>query len=267
MRIMARLHSRPATVWILIGILSRGVVVDAQSSAQPTGSVVDATGLPLAGARISLRGTADRITQSDAHGRFVFQGVPEGEYHVTADLSGFAAGEQTVRLASGQASVVSLALTVAILEQAAVTAAKAGEAKVQTIPMAVSVLSGTELARMQDRTVKAIAARVPAVTFSQNTGLAQVTIRGIGTNAVFAGLDPSSAVYVDGVYLARPAMVLAEFLDLDRVEVLRGPQGTLYGRNSLGGAINVSRESRRAIPKRASVSVSAIAAPGAPAHV
>ncbi len=92
---------------------------------------------------------------------------------------------------------------------------------------------------MQDRTVEQIAGRAPGVTFSQNTGLAQLTIRGIGTNAVFAGSDPSSAVYLDGVYLARPAMVLADFLDLDRVEVLRGPQGTLYGRNSLGGAINL----------------------------
>ena len=92
---------------------------------------------------------------------------------------------------------------------------------------------------MQDHTVEHIAGRAPGVSFSQNTGLAQLTIRGIGTNAVFAGSDPSSAVYLDGVYLARPAMVLADFLDVDRIEVLRGPQGTLYGRNSLGGAINL----------------------------
>ena len=109
----------------------------------------------------------------------------------------------------------------------------------QTVPMAVSVLPGTQLARMQDHTVEHIAGRAPGVTFSQNAGRAQVTIRGIGTNSVLPGSDPSSAVYLDGVYLARPAMVLADFLDLDRVEVLRGPQGTLYGRNSLGGAINL----------------------------
>jgi iron complex outermembrane receptor protein len=79
----------------------------------------------------------------------------------------------------------------------------------------------------------------PSVTFSQNTGFAQLTIRGIGMNVINAGADPSSAMYLDGVYLARPAMMFVEFLDLDRVEVLRGPQGTLYGRNAVGGALNL----------------------------
>jgi iron complex outermembrane receptor protein len=87
--------------------------------------------------------------------------------------------------------------------------------------------------------VEQLAGFAPTVTFSQNTGFAQLTIRGIGTNVVFAGSDPSSAVYVDGVYLARPAAVLGDFLELERVEVLRGPQGTLYGRNTVGGALNV----------------------------
>ena len=132
-----------------------------------------------------------------------------------------------------------MTLTVLILEQALVTAARTGEADVQTVPMAVSVLPGIDLARMQHHTVEDVAGRAPGVTLAQNTGRAQITIRGIGTNAVAPGSDPSSALYLDGVYLARPAMVLAEFLDLDRVEVLRGPQGTLYGRNSLGGAINL----------------------------
>jgi hypothetical protein len=72
------------------------------------------------------------------------------------------------------------------------------------------------------------------VTLSQNIGFGQLTIRGIGTNVVFTGSDPSSAMYLDGVYLARPAMEFVQFLDLERIEVLRGPQGTLYGRNAVG---------------------------------
>ena len=82
-------------------------------------------------------------------------------------------------------------------------------------------------------------ALAPSVTFSQNTGFGQLTIRGIGANVLYAGADPSSAMYLDGVYLARPAMAFVQFLDLDRIEVLRGPQGTLYGRNAVGGAMNL----------------------------
>ena len=62
---------------------------------------------------------------------------------------------------------------------------------------------------------------------------------GSAPTSLYAGSDPSSAMYLDGVYLARPAMAFVQFLDLDRIEVLRGPQGTLYGRNAVGGAMNL----------------------------
>ena len=210
-----------------------------QSSAQLAGSVQDATGLPLAGVTLILHGPSKKLTQTDSEGQFDFQSLPDGQYELTATLPGFAPARQITRLIAPERSVISLTLTVLVLEQTVVTAARTGEADVQTVPMAVSVLPGIQLARMQDHTVEDIAGRAPGVTFAQNTGRAQITIRGIGTNAVAPGSDPSSALYLDGVYLARPAMVLADFLDLDRVEVLRGPQGTLYGRNSLGGAINL----------------------------
>ena len=105
--------------------------------------------------------------------------------------------------------------------------------------MAISAVSQADLGRLGTQTIEQARALAPSVTFSQNTGWGQLTIRGIGTNAVFAGSDPSSAIYLDGVYLARPAMAFARFLDLDRIEVLRGPQGTLYGRNAVGGAMNL----------------------------
>jgi iron complex outermembrane receptor protein len=101
------------------------------------------------------------------------------------------------------------------------------------------VLSAADLERTEAHTVAQIAGLAPSVTFSQNSDYAQLTIRGIGSNVVFAGSDPSSAVYLDGVYIARPVAMLTDFLDLERIEVLRGPQGTLYGRNAVGGALNL----------------------------
>ena len=178
---------------MLSGMLWMGADGYAQPSAHVTGSVTDTTGLPLAGATITLRGASDRVTQTDSEGQFDVQSLPEGEYELTATLPGFAPARQTARLASAQRLHISLTLTVLILERTVVTAARTGEADVQNIPMAVSVLPADELARMQDHTVEHIAGRAPGVTFSQNTGRAQVTIRGIGTNSVLPGSDPSSA--------------------------------------------------------------------------
>ena len=85
---------------------------------------------------------------------------------------------------------------------------RSGERDAQTTSVAVTVLSDTELQRLQVRRIDGIGGWAPSVTFAQHTGFAQLSIRGVGSTAVFAGSDPSSAVYVDGVYLARPAMAL-----------------------------------------------------------
>lgn len=211
----------------------------AQSTARLSGSVEDTTGATLPEVTIAIEGTVDMVVRTGPDGRFDFQNLPEGPYDLTAARTGFAPVRRSVRLVSDEPVALTLTLSVVVTEQTIVTASRTGERDLQAIPMAVSALSAAELARLNAHTVEHLAGLAPAVTFSQNTGFAQLTIRGIGTNVVFAGSDPSSAVYVDGVYFARPAAVLADFLDLERVEVLRGPQGTLYGRNTVGGAVNV----------------------------
>lgn len=211
----------------------------AQPLAELTGTVSDATGLPLVAVTITLRGTGRTIGVTDVHGRFEFQDLREGDYELVASLAGFVPARRTLRLTAGERATLSLTLPVQLLQQTVVTAAKTGETDVQTTPMAISVVGGTELTRVDAHHIAHVAALAPSVTLSQNTDFAQLTIRGIGTNAVFAGSDPSSAVYLDGVYLARPAMDLVDFLEIDRIEVLRGPQGTLYGRNAVGGALNL----------------------------
>lgn len=214
-------------------------IAPGQPLGQITGTILDATARPLGGVTITLQEDAKPVAETGPDGRFTLQGLTAGKYEITAKLAGFAPGTRSVRLGDGETVTLSITLSVQILEQTLVTAGRTGARDLQLTPMAVTALSSTELQRGQVHTVERLAGWAPSVTFSQNTGFAQLTIRGIGTNAVFAGSDPSSAVYVDGVYLARPALVLADFLELDRVEVLRGPQGTLYGRNAVGGAINI----------------------------
>jgi iron complex outermembrane receptor protein len=209
-------------------------------STQVRGSVADAIGVPLANVTVTLRSRTDaRVVQTGPDGAFEFSQLPGGDFELSATLAGFAPARRTLRLEPGETKTVSLTLSVLLVEQMLVTAAKTGERDADATPIAMSVVTARELEQARAHTIEDIVRLAPSVAFSQNTGFAQLTIRGIGTNAIFTGSDTSSAVYLDGVYLARPAMVLGDFLDVERIEVLRGPQGALYGRNAVGGALNV----------------------------
>jgi len=211
----------------------------AQPAAAIAGSVVDQTGASRPGVRVTIRGVAVRTVDTGAEGDFTFPNLPEGDYEISAELSGFERQERAVRVRAGEQVTVSFTLRVALVETTIVTAAKTGGRDVQEIPIAISAVSDAELDRFGAQTIGEAPALAPSVTLSQNAGWGQLTIRGIGSNLLLAGSDPSSAIYLDGVYLARPAMVFERFLDLERIEVLRGPQGTLYGRNAVGGAMNL----------------------------
>ena len=233
---------RRTAVWlafVLTAVLWAADPVAAQSTGAITGVVADATGARLADATLTVRGSVERTGRTNAEGRFEIRDLPDGDYDLTTAASGFVPARRTIRVRSGETAEVTQTLQVSLQEHTVVTASRSGERDLNTVPLAVSVLQGAELTSRDAHTVEHLAGLSPSVTFSQNTGFAQLTIRGIGTNAVFAGSDPSSAVYLDGVYLARPAGLLGDFLDLERVEVLRGPQGTLYGRNVVGGAVNL----------------------------
>jgi iron complex outermembrane receptor protein len=125
------------------------------------------------------------------------------------------------------------------LEEVIVTATKTGAKDVQSIPLSVTAIGEEALKDSQIKTVADLAVLAPGVSISRNSLGGQLYIRGIGTNYIFVGGDPSSTIHLDGVYLSRPTSVFNDLLELERIEVLRGPQGTLYGRNSTGGTINL----------------------------
>jgi iron complex outermembrane receptor protein len=223
---------------VLVG-LGAPIPVHAQAAGQVSGFVHDQTGAALPGVRVVVRGDSVREAETNEEGRFTLSAVPEGDYEISAELAGFERARRGVRVSPAEETTVSFTLRLAIGEDVIVTAERVGERTIQATPLAISAVSDTEIERLGITTVDQAAALAPSVTFTQNTNFGQLSIRGIGTNAVFAGADPSSVMYVDNVYLARPAMAFVEFVDLDRIEVLRGPQGTLYGRNAVGGAMNL----------------------------
>ena len=119
-----------------------------------------------------------------------------------------------------------------------VTAQKRAE-NVQDIPLAITAIQGDTLQQRQVTAVDQLTTIAPSVNFGTYGGAARIAIRGIGFDIPDPGSEGRVAYHLDGVYISRPAAQLGTFFDVDRVEVLRGPQGTLYGRNATGGSINV----------------------------
>ena len=122
------------------------------------------------------------------------------------------------------------------LEQIIVTAERR-EANVQKTPVAITALSGAALAEKQVADLTDL--KAPAFVFAEVLGAARIYVRGIGYESLSPGSESRVALYNDGVYVGRPSAGLANFYDVERVEVLRGPQGTLYGRNATAGAVNI----------------------------
>lgn len=119
-----------------------------------------------------------------------------------------------------------------------VTAQKRSES-VQKVPIAITAVSGESLRQSSVSTVNVLTQSVPSLLIGQTFGEGNLALRGISLNAVNFATEGSIALNIDGVYVQRTAAALSNFFDLQRVEVLRGPQGTLYGRNATGGAINL----------------------------
>lgn len=119
-----------------------------------------------------------------------------------------------------------------------VTAQRRAE-RLQRVPIAVSAITGDDLAQVGVTDINGLAPRVPSFNMGQQVGGAKITIRGIGLDTLTTGAESPVAFHQDGVFIQRTAAAVASFFDIQRVEVLRGPQGTLYGRNATGGAINV----------------------------
>lgn len=120
-----------------------------------------------------------------------------------------------------------------------IVTAERREASVQQTPIAISAVGGDTLQKQQIVDIESLAGKMPSVTFGRNSGSTKVFIRGIGLDSITPGSDPRVAIYTDGVYSARSQVAFVGFYDIERVEVLAGPQGTLYGRNATAGAINI----------------------------
>lgn len=158
-----------------------------------------------------------------------------------------------------QTSALALAATMAALPALAQSAPQDGEQEpadfdeiivtatlrnenLQDVPIAVTAFSGDQLAKAGVSDVKnfeSVAASFNANSLQSESGGTTLRVRGVGTTGNNTGLESSVGIFLDGVYLSRPGVALGDLLDVQQIELLRGPQGTLFGRNTSAGAVSI----------------------------
>lgn len=164
--------------------------------------------------------------------------------HIRVGISAFAVLVATSVPTFAQEAAQATSPESGALQEIVVTAQKRSE-NVQSVPVAITAVSAASLQAKGIHDVVDLAGQAPNVTlrstaqFGGSSSVLISYIRGIGQNDFAFNLEPGVGVYIDGVYLARNIGANADLLDLDHVEVLKGPQGTLFGRNTMGGAINI----------------------------
>lgn len=129
-----------------------------------------------------------------------------------------------------------------MIEEIVVTAQRREETA-QSIPISISAFSADQLASAGVEDTRALQTLTPGLQFSGAAGFDLIYLRGIGTEAFLPSFDPSVATYVDGIYIPASQGLITSLTGVERVEVLKGPQGTLFGRNSTGGAISIITKS------------------------
>ncbi len=130
------------------------------------------------------------------------------------------------------------------IETVTISAQKRGvEEDAQTVPIALTAVNGVELEERHVRDLQDLTVAAPNVTLADAgtvPGFANFTIRGFGTNTTIPSMEPAVGVFVDGIYLGVSAGVVLDIFDVEDIEILRGPQGLLFGRNTTGGAILIN---------------------------
>jgi len=236
---------------VLVFVAAFAMLAPATSFAQVSGSISgiikDSSGGTMPGVTVKAvhESTAKTLEAvSDAQGAFRVEDVVPGAYRVEATLDGFEAATRRVVVDAGQQAVaIDFTLAPARLTEAVVVTARRIEETVQDVPIPVSVVSGDLATKAGAFNVNRLKEMIPTVQFySTNPRNSAINIRGLGApfGLTNDGIEAGVGLYIDGVFYARPAAATLDFIDVERIEVLRGPQGTLFGKNTTAGALNVT---------------------------
>ncbi|MDB5087680.1 MAG: hypothetical protein JWR09_1674, partial [Mucilaginibacter sp.] len=207
----------------------------AQNLTDISGVITNTQSQPVAGATVTLLNT-NYNTVSNAKGEFRINKIPAGNYVMHISNVAYAERNTTINV-SGKGMLFNIKLKDASnqLDEVIVTAQKREE-EVQQVPVSISTLSAKQVQAYHLQNLKEITGIVPNLYSAGPGDNRNVTgVRGIVTTSY----DPAVTTYIDGVNQFSLDTYIPQLFDVERIEVLRGPQGTLYGRNAMGGVINV----------------------------
>ncbi|WP_345953371.1 TonB-dependent receptor [Mucilaginibacter sp. PAMB04168] len=225
---------------LLITFLTFVATLSAYAQNVLTGTVKNKDGQPAVNATIVIKGTKT-YTQVDTAGHFSVDAAQRLPFTLRVTLVGYQPYEARITDLSAQPLAITLT-TANALGEVVITSRRRIE-RVQEVPIPITVVGGAQIENAGAFNVNRVKELIPSVQlYSSNPRNTGINIRGIGSpfGLTNDGLDPGVGFYVDGVYYARPAAATLDFLDIERVEVLRGPQGTLFGKNASAGAINIT---------------------------
>ena len=227
---------------LFIFVFLSGVQLHAQENVLRITGVVLEQGArePLPGVSISIKG-ANAYAITDTNGRFSITAQKNPPFTLVVNSIGFLAQEIPVTDQSGAPLEIVL-FDDNRLSEIVITSRRRKETA-QDVPIPISVVGGKLIEEAGAFNVNRLKEMVPTVQlYSSNPRNTTLNIRGLGSTFGLTndGIDPGVGFYVDGVYFARPAATTLDFIDIEQVEVLRGPQGTLFGKNSTAGAFNIT---------------------------
>nr|WP_199002948.1 TonB-dependent receptor [Flavobacterium sp. ASV13] len=204
------------------------------------GVVKTSENIPLEAANVILKGTTSNTT-TDANGKFTIDS--RGKLPLTLLIQ--YVGYKTTEIELTDLPTAPLQVTIKeeneLIE--VVVSSRRRIEKVQDVPIAISVITGKQAEQTGAFNVNRIKELVPSVQlYSSNPRNTGINIRSLGSpfGLTNDGIDPGVGFYVDGVYYARPAATTLDFIDVEQIEVLRGPQGSLFGKNTTSGAFNIT---------------------------
>ena len=205
-----------------------------------TGRVITTENTPLELANVIINGTTLNTT-TDANGDFSIDSAGKLPFTLLIKYTGY----KTERVAITTLPLTPLSIILAEDNQLAevVISSRRRIEKAQNVPIPISVVSGKQAEQAGAFNVNRIKELIPSVQlYSSNPRNTGINIRSMGSpfGLTNDGIDPGVGFYVDGVYYARPAATTLDFIDVSQIEVLRGPQGTLFGKNTTAGAFNIT---------------------------